>query len=309
MRGSYIPAPDLREVRDLVRYRVKTVQARTSEIQRLQKTLESAGIKLDSVVSDITGMSSTAMIEALIDGERRGAVLADLALGRLRAAGKLADLPVALEGRFTDHHALMCRLHLKQVKVLDDAVSGLDAEIGPLVARHAVQAGLLKTIPGFGDVTAAGWLGAIGPAPHEHFATAERLASWAALCPGNYISARKSRSGRTGDGGSYIKPLLVQAAWAAIRVPGRLQARFHRLVRKFGGPKNKGAKKRAIIAIAHTLLKIAYAVLKSGRPYEEPGPDFYTRRDSAQARQDYLMRQLQKLNPGCVITITPAEAA
>jgi len=309
MRGSYIPAPDLKEVRDLVRYRVKTVQARTSEIQRLQKTLESAGIKLDSVVSDITGMSSMAMIKGLIDGERRGQVLADLALGRLRAAGKLADLSMALEGRFTAHHALMCRLHLDRISMLDGAVGDLDAKISPLVSRYAAEAGLLKTIPGFGDVTAAGWMGAIGPAPHEHFATAERLASWVTLCPGNYISARKSKGGRTGDGGSYIKPLLVQAAWAAIRVPGRLQARFHRLVRKFGGPKNKGAKKRAIIAIAHTLLKIAYAVLKSGTPYREPGPDFYTRRDSAQARQDYLLRQLQKLNPGCVVTITPAEAA
>jgi transposase len=309
MRGSYIPSPDLKEVRDLVRYRVKTVQARTSEIQRLQKTLESAGIKLDSVVSDITGDSSTAMIRALISGERRGQVLADLALGRMRTAGKLADLSMALEGRFTDHHALMCRLHLKQVEMFDEAVGGLDAKISPLVARYAAQAELLKTIPGFGDIVVAGWLGSIGPAPHEHFATAERLASWVTVCPGNYISARKSKSGRTGDGGNYIKPLLVQAAWAAIRVPGRLQARFHRLVRKFGGPKNKGAKKRAIIAIAHTLLKIAYAILKTGTPYREPGTDFYTRRESDQAREDYLLRQLRKLRPGCVITITPAEAA
>ena len=288
---------------------MKTVQARTSEIQRLQKTLESAGIKLDSVVSDITGDSSTAMIEALISGERRGQALADLALGRMRTAGKLADLSMALEGRFTDHHALMCRLHLDRIAKFDEAVSGLDAKISPLVARYAAQAELLKTIPGFGDVVVAGWLGSIGPAPHEHFATAERLASWVTVCPGNYISARKSKSGRTGDGGNYIKPLLVQAAWAAIRVPGRLQARFHRLVRKFGGPKNKGAKKRAIIAIAHTLLKIAYAILKTGTPYREPGADFYTRRDSAQAREDYLLRQLRKLHPGCVITITPAEAA
>jgi transposase len=309
MRGSYIPAPGLKEVRDLVRYRVKTVRARTSEIQRLQKTLESAGIKLDSVVSDITGDSPAAMIRALTGGERRGAVMADLALGRMRTAGKLADLPVALEGRFTAHHALMCRLHLDRISMFDDAVAGLDAEISPLVSRYAAQAELLGTIPGFGDVVTAGWLGAIGPAPHEHFATAERLASWVTLCPGNYISARKSRSGRTGDGGNYIKPLPVQAAWAAIRVPGRLQARFHRLVRKFGGPRNKGARKRAVVAIARTLLKIAYAVLKSGRPYGEPGPDFYARRDSAQARQDYLLRQLQKLNPGCVVTITPAEAA
>src|SRR6516162_8130299 len=133
LRGSYIPAPDLKEVRDLARYRMKTVQARASEIQRLQKTLETAGIKLDSVVSDITGMSSTAMIEALIDGERRGGVLADLALGRMRTAGKLADLSMALEGRFTGHHALMCRLHLDQIKMFDNAVGGLDAKISPLV--------------------------------------------------------------------------------------------------------------------------------------------------------------------------------
>ena len=177
------------------------------------------------------------------------------------------------------------------------------------MARHAREAELLKTIPGFGDVVTAGWLGAIGPAPHEHFATAERLASWTTVCPGNYISARKSKSGRTGDGGNYIKPLLVQAAWAAIRVPGRLQAKYNRLVRRFGGPRNKAACKKAIMAIAHALLKIAYSVLKTGQPYQDLGRDFYASRESPQARQDYLLRQLQKLNPGCTITVTPAEAA
>jgi transposase len=309
LSGSYIPAPELKEVRDLARYRMKTVQARTSEIQRLQKTLESAGIKLDSVVSDITGMSSTAMIEALIDGERRGEVLADLARGRLRTAGKMSDLSMALAGRFTDHHAMMCRLHRDRIKMFDDAVADLDARIAPLVARYAREAALLKTLPGFGDVIVAGWLGAIGPAPHQHFATAQRLASWATVCPGNYMSAKKSKGGRTGDGGNYIKPLLVQAAWAAVRVPGRLQARFHRLVRRFGGARNKGAVKRAIMAIAHTLLKIAYQVLKTGTPYTDLGAGFYASRETPQARQDYLIRQLQKLNPGCVITVTPAEAA
>ena len=309
LSGSYIPAPELKEVRDLARYRMKTVQARTSEIQRLQKTLETAGIKLDSVVSDITGMSSTAMIEALIDGERRGEVLADLARGRLRTAGKMADLSMALAGRFTDHHAMMCRLHRDRIKIFDDAVADLDARIAPLVARYAREAALLKTLPGFGDVIVAGWLGAIGPAPHEHFATAQRLASWATVCPGNYMSAKKSKGGRTGDGGNYIKPLLVQAAWAAVRVPGRLQARFHRLVRRFGGARNKGAVKRAIMAIAHTLLKIAYQVLKTGTPYTDLGAGFYASRETPQARQDYLIRQLQKLNPGCVITVTPAETA
>ena len=308
LSGSCIPAPDLREVRDLARYRMKTVQARTSEIQRLQKTLETAGIKLSSVVSDVTGVSATAMIEALTGGERRGAVLAGLAQGRLRSRQKKADLSMALAGRFTDHHAMMCRLHLDRVRALGEEVAGLDARIAPLVARHAREAELLKTLPGFGDVVVAGWLGAIGPAPHEFSATAERLASWATVCPGNYMSAKKSKGGRTGDGGAYIKPLLVQAAWAAIRVPGRLQAKFHRLVRKFGGPRNKGAQKRAIIAIAHALLKIAYSVLKTGTPYQDLGADFYTSRESAEARQDYLIRQLQKLHPGCVITITPEAA-
>src|SRR5271169_2962234 len=308
LRGSYIPPAELKEVRDLTRYRMKTVQARTSEIQRLGKSLESAGIKLGSVASDITGTSATAMIEALIDGERRGTVLADLAQGRLRTAGKMADLSMALAGRFTDHHALMCRLHLDRIQVLGEAVAGLDAEIAPRAARHAREAALLKSLPGFGDVIVAGWLGAIGPAPHQHFATAQRLASWATVCPGNYMSAKKSKGGRTGDGGNYIKPLLVQAAWAAVRVPDRLQARFHRLVRRFGGARNKGAIKRAIMAIAHTLLKIAYQVLKTGTPYTDLGADYYASRETPQAKQDYLIRQLQKLNPGCVITVTPAEA-
>ena len=249
------------------------------------------------------------MIEALIDGERRGAAMAELAIGRARTAAKLADLSMALEGRFTDHHALMCRLHLDRIKLFDDAVEGLDDTIAPLAARYAREAGLLKTLPGFGDVVVAGWLGAIGPAPHQHFATAQRLASWATVCPGNYMSAKKSKGGRTGDGGNYIKPLLVQAAWAAVKVPGRIQARFNRLVRRFGGSRNKGAIKRAIVAIAHTLLKIAYQVLKTGTPYQDLGPDFYTKRESPQAQQDYLIRQLQKLNPGCTITITPPEAA
>jgi transposase len=129
LRGSYIPAAELKEVRDLTRYRIKTVQARTSEIQRLQKALESAGIKLDSVVSDITGQSATAMTEALIDGERRGAVMADLAIGRMRTAGKLADLSQALTGRFTGHHALMCRLHLDRIALFGAAFDGLEKQI------------------------------------------------------------------------------------------------------------------------------------------------------------------------------------
>ena len=129
--------------------------------------------------------------------------------------------------------------------------------------------------------------------------------------PGQQHQRRKPKYGRTGDAGTDIKPMLVQAAWAAIRVRGRLQARYSRLVRRFGGDKNPGAKKKAITAIAHTLLKIAYQVLKSGVPYQDLGADFYTRRESREQKQAWLERQLQKLHPGCTVTITisPPEAA
>ena len=303
LHGSYVPSAEQKEVRDLTRYRIKTVQARTSEIQRLAKALESAGIKLGSVVSEITGVSATAMIDALIDGERRGAVLADLARGRMRTAGKLADLSMALAGRFTEHHALLCRLHRDRIAGFDVAVADLDERIAGKAARWHREAGLLTSVPGFGDVVAWAWLAEIGPAPHLWFPDHEKLASWVTLCPGNNISAKKRKHGRTGDAGTYIKPMLVQAAWAAIRVRGRLQARYNRLVRRFGGDKNPGAKKKAITAIAHTLLKIAYQVLKSGVPYQEPGADFYTRRESPEQRRKYHERQIQKIYPGCTVTV------
>jgi transposase len=302
--GSYIPAAELKELRDLTRYRAKTVQARTPEIQRLGKALEPAGIKLGPVASGITGKGPAAMIGALTGGERRGAVMADLAIGRMRAAGKLAGLPVALEGRFTGHHALLCRLTRDRITVLDAAVADLEARITARAASWQRETGLLKTIPGISDTVAWTWIAEIGPAPRQWSGSHEKLASWASLAPGNYISAGKRRHGRTGDAGTYIKPVLVQAAWAAIRVRGRLQARYNRLVRRFGGPKNPAAKKKAIVAIAHTLLKIAYSVLKSGTPYQDLGEDFYTRRETPAQRQAWLERQIQKLHPGCTVTIT-----
>jgi transposase len=148
---------------------------------------------------------------------------------------------------------------------------------------------------GVTHVIAQAWLAEIGPAPHRHFASHEKLASWVTLCPGNNISAKKRKHGRTGDAGAYIKPMLIQAAWNAIRTKGRLQARYSRLVRRFGGEKNPGAKKKAITAIAHTLLKIAYQVLKSGTPYTDLGADSCTRRESPDQQHAHLERRLQKL--------------
>ena len=302
LQGSYMPPPELKELRDLTRYRVKTVQARSSETQRLAKTLETAGIKLGSVATDITGVGPTLMIEELISGERRGAIMAELAIGRARS--KIPDLSMALEGRFTGHHAMLCRLHLDRLKGCNAAVRDLDERIAAAAAPWRREIDLLKTIPGFGDITARTWIAEIGPAPQDWFATAAKLASWADLAPGNYVSAGKRRYGRTGMSGTYIKPALVEAAWSAVRHPGRIQARYHALVRRMGGARNPAARKKAIVAIAHTLLKIAYAVLKSGRPYEEPGEDFYARREDPARRQAWLEAQIQKLYPGCAVTVT-----
>jgi transposase len=304
LQGSYLPPPELREMRDLTRYRIKKVQARTSEIQRLGKTLESAGIKLGSVASDITGTGPLEMIESLVNGERDGAAMAGLARGNARTPQKMASLPVALEGRFTPHHAALCRLILDQVRAMMAAVAGVEMQIAAKAAAWGREITLLKTIPGFGDATAWTWIAEIGPAPHQWFADQGKLACWAGLAPGNHVSAGKRRYGRVSDAGTYIKPALVQAAWSAIRVKGRLQARYNKLVRRMGGPKNPAARKKAIVAIAHTLLKIAYSVLKSGRPYAEPGADFYARRETPQQRQAYHQRQIQKLYPGCAVTVT-----
>ena len=231
--------------------------------------------------------------------------MADLAIGRMRTAGKLADLSMALEGRFTDHHAQMCRLILDPVKLLDAAVEDLDKRIAALAVPWQREIGLLKTIPGFGDVVAWAWIAEIGPAPHQWFASHGKLASWVSLAPGNYVSAGKRRYGRTGDAGHYIKPMLVQAAWAAIRVKGRLQARYNRLARRMGGAKNPAAKKKAIVAIAHTLLKIACSVLVKGRhPLPGPGAGLLHQARLPQQRQAWLERQIQKLHPGCTVTIT-----
>jgi transposase len=163
----------------------------------------------------------------------------------MRTAGKLADLSMALTGRFTGHRALLCRLHRDRITVLDEAVAGLDGRIAGKATRWQREAGLLTSVPGFGDVVAQAWLGEIGPAPHLHFARHEKLASWVTLCPGNNISAKKRKHGRTGDAGTYIKPMLIQAAWAAVRVRGRLQARYNRLGADFHSRRESPGQKQA----------------------------------------------------------------
>jgi transposase len=301
LRSGFIPPAEIKVIQDLVRYRGKLVQQRTSEIQRLCKALEDAGIKLDSVASDVLGKSSRAMIEALIDGERRGAVLAELAKGRLRA--KMADLSMALEGRFSDQHALMCRLHLDHIDHLTEMIARLEGEIEQVVTPFCLERELLMTVPGVGAKVAAVIIGEVGT-DMGVFPTAGHLASWLGLCPGNHESAGKRKSGKPRKGNKHLQSVLVEAAWSAVQTEGRLRARYDRLVRRFGGYRNPNAKKKAIYAIAHTLAVIIWHVLHAHVPYTDLGADFYSRRDDPEAEKTRLIRRLEAM--GHTVTLEPA---
>jgi transposase len=264
--------------------------------------LQDAGIKLDSVASSIDTVSGLAMIRALIDGERRGEVLAELARGRMRV--KIAGLSQALEGRFDDHHALMCQLHLDHIAHLNEMIAKLDAQVEAMMVPFARQRDLLATIPGIAAKAAAAIISEIGPDPAEFFAAGAHLASWAGLCPGNHESAGKRKHGKPRKGNTHLQSLLVECAWAATHTNGRLKARYHRLVLRFGGYRNPAAKKRAIVAIAHTLAVIIWHVLATGKPYTDLGPDFYTNREDPAAQTQRLIAKLEAL--GHKVVLTPA---
>ena len=304
LRGSFIPPADIKAARDVLRYRTKVVQSRTSEVQRLGNVLQDAGIKIDSVASSIATKSGLAMIEALIDGERRGAVLADLALGRMRS--KIGDLEMALEGRFGDHHALMCRLHLDHIGHLDAMIAKLDAQVEAMMAPFRAERDLLTTIPGIGPVTAAAVISEIGASVTGYFPDAAHLASWAGLCPGNHESAGKRRSGKPRHGNQHLQPVLVEAAWAAVRHEGYLKALYHRHVMKWGGYRSPTAKKKAIIVVAHALLIIIWHVLATGTPYDELGADYFTRRLDPDRETRRLIAKLEAL--GHTVSLQPAAA-
>jgi transposase len=254
------------------------------------------------VASSIDTVSGLAMIRALIDGERRGEVLAELARGRMRS--KIGDLSQALEGRFDDHHALMCQLHLDHIAHLNEMIAKLDAQVETMMVPFGRQRDLLTTIPGIGLVAAAAIISEIGASPGEFFATAAHLASWAGLCPGNHESAGKRKHGKPRKGSQHLQPLLVECAWSAVRTSGRLKARYHRLVLRFGGYRNPAAKKRAIVAIAHTLAVIIWHVLTTGTAYTDLGPDFYATRSDPAKETQRLIAKLEAL--GHKVTLAPA---
>ena len=302
LRGSFIPPADVKAARDVIRYRTKVVQSRTSELQRLGNVLQDAGIKIDSVASSITTKSGRAMIEALIDGERRPAGLADLAMGKMRS--KIPDLAMALEGRFGDHHALMCRLHLDHIGHLDAMIAALDTQVEVMMLPFRAQRDLLTTIPGIGPLAAAAVLSEIGADVTGYFPGAAHLASWAGLCPGNHESAGKRHSGRRRHGNLHLQPVLVEGAWSAVRHEGYLRALYHRHVMKWGGYRSSAAKKKAIVVVAHAILVIIWHVLATGTPYDELGADFFTRRLDPGRETRRLIAKLEAL--GHQVSLQPA---
>jgi transposase len=297
LRGSFVPPAAIRELRDLTRYRKRLVQAHTSECQRVQKTLEDAGIKLDSVASDVLGVSGRAMLKALVAGERDPKVLAELAKGKLRA--KIPELRRALRGRFGEHHALLVRIALGHVEHLEEAIGALDQEIDRVMGPFASARDRLDTITGVGKRAAESIVAEIG-VDMAAFPTASHLASWAGSCPGNNVTGGKRRSGTTNKGNRWLGEILVECAWGAAHSRDTyLSAQFWRLARRIG-------KKKAAVAVGHSILVIAWHLLKYNCDYEDLGGDYFVKRDADRARQRAVSR-LQAL--GYNVTLEPVAAA
>ena len=298
LRGSFVPPPEIARLRDLTRYRTKLVQDRARETQRIQKLLEDAGIKLDSVVSDVTGKAARRMLDALMAGERDVEVMADMALTRMRP--KIGELRLALDGRFDSHHALLLRMHLDHIDHLTVMIDEIDKEVDERLVPFVEHARRLRTIPGIGTRTAEIVIAEIG-VDMSRFPTAGHLASWAGLCPGNHESAGKRRSGKARKGNAALRTALCEAAWSAARTKNTyLAAQFRRFCRRFG----KHGEGKAIFAVAHTMLIIIWHVLNDETDYIELGPDWLDRHNDAEAHARRLVHQLEKL--GHRVTLEPA---
>jgi transposase len=285
LRPSFIPAAEVAALRQRTRYRKKLIGQRASEGQRLAKVLEDAGIKIDSVASQLLGKSGRAMIEALIAGERNPGVLADLARGVLRR--KTDELQMACDGRFTGSHGQMCRLHLDAYDHLTGQIAELDALVAEAAAPFERLLARLVTIPGIGRRTAEVIIAETG-GDMARFATSARLAAWAGLAPGDNESAGKRKKAPTRKGDQHLRTAMVESAWATARTATRPGARFRRLARRFG----KGNEKKAAVAVAHTLLCIAWAVMRYDSDYVDAGTDYYERRD--QRNREHLVRYHQQ---------------
>ena len=296
IRGSFVPNTQTQEQRGLLRTRKQLTRERTSHVQRLQRTLEEANIKLDSVITDIVGTSGRAMIEALIAGETDPTKLARLASTRIKASPEV--LTEALRGRATKHHRFLLRLHLQQIDALNRAIVEIDQEVEANRDPFRPLIPILTSIPGIGELAARVLLAEIGT-DMTRFPTAGHLISWAGLCPRNDESAGKRRSTRMRKGAPWLKTTLIQFAWAGARKKGSyLQAQFHRLRAR------RGAKK-AIGAVAASILTAAYHMIATGTLYQDLGADHFERRTKP-TQIKRLLAKLQSL--GYDVQIKPLAA-
>jgi len=297
LRASFIPPQPIRELRELTRYRTTLVQERTAEVNRLQKVLETANIKLAAVASDVLGKSGRAMLEALLAGTEDAETLAELARGRLRA--KLPELRQALEGRVGAHHRFLLRQVLAHIDFLEEALATIQAEIAARLAPEAAAVEQLQTIPGVGATAAAVIVAEIGT-DMSRFASAKHLASWAGLCPGNRQSGGRRLSGKPTKGDVWLRGVLGEVAWAIAHTKDNyLSARYHRWARRLG-------KNKAIVALAHTVLVIIYHMLREGREYRDLGADYVDQQDKERIERHHI-RRLEQL--GYTVTLAPAQAA
>lgn len=296
IRSSFVPPVPIQELRDLTRTRKQLVREISQHSSRIQKILEDANLKLGSVLSDVLGKSGRAILEALIAGQTDPEKLADLAQGTARK--KRTELVEALRGRVRDHHRGLLKVHLNLVAALEQALADIDVTVGKTLAPIKMSARLLTTLPGVSDLTAQVIVAEIG-VDMARFPTAAHLISWTGLCPRSDESAGKRRSTRVRKGAPWLKTALVTAAWAAVRVKDSyLQAQFHRLRSR------RGAKK-AILAVAASMLTAAYHMLKNEVEYKDLGAEHFTRRD----REKMIQRLVRRINDlGCQVQLIPQAA-
>ncbi|UUZ79889.1 IS110 family transposase [Paenibacillus sp. P26] len=281
LQGSYIPSRDQRELRELIRYRRSLIDERAREINRVQKVLEGANIKLSSVASNVLGKSGRSMLEAMIAGVEDPEALSELAQRRMKS--KKEELKRALNGLMGKHQKLMLETQLRHIDFLDEEIERLDAEVKERMRPFEENLELLDTIPGVGRRTAEQILAETGVDVGNQFGSAARLCSWAGLSPGNNESAGKRKSGRTRKGNKKLRSALVEAARAAARTKNTyLSSQYHRIAARRGA-------NRATVAVAHSILTIVYHILTRNQPYNELGATYYEER-----KRDTVMKQSVK---------------
>jgi len=285
LKGSFIPSAQQRAWRDLTRYRTRLTDDRTREVNRVQKVLEGANIKLASVASNVMGVSGRAMLEQLIQGKTDPATLAELAKGRLREKREL--LEQALTGTFKPHHRFMLIQHLSHIDFLDEQIAKLDAELEEQMRPFQAELTRWDQIPGINLRIAQVLVAEIGT-DLKQFEDAAHLASWAGMCPGNNESGGKRKSGRTRKGNKWLRRALVEAAHGAARTKDKyFQKLYHRLAGRRG-------KKRAIVAVGHSLLVTGYYMITRGKDYEDLGANYFDERNKAMVKRQAVKR-LEKL--------------